>query len=111
MLLLFALCLLAKPALSVIGEVHFQFDVLDMAQAVTVQGGHAHGGAGGDEEGTDSFWHALVHAGHCCGHTPGTAFAVTVAVHAVPLGTVLPQPSASAPSSRTEILLRPPIRA
>lgn len=109
---LFALCVLmlgvvAQPALAAVGEVH------ELSHGGNLHDGDAHtgdagDGAGGDPEADAGLSHALMHAGHCCGHL----VAIPVTLDWAPIALPEQAPisfSVAVASRRLDNPLRPPI--
>lgn len=109
--LLLALSFIAKPVLSLAGELH---EFGHHADAVAQHTGHGHAdhhapGAGEAHEEGAGIWHGLMHVAHCCG--PLSALPTGVLAASQPPSDWLPRPAVdpdfdSVPATR---MLRPPI--
>ena len=111
---LFALCVLmlgvvAQPALAAVGEVH----ELSHGGNLHDVDAHAEGpddDAGGDPDADAGLSHALMHAGHCCGHLVAIPMTLDWAPIALPEQAPVSF-SVAAASRRVDNPLRPPIVA
>lgn len=109
--LLLALSFVAKPVLSLAGELH---ESGHHADAVAQHAGHGHADhhapdAGAADEEPAGLWHGLMHVAHCCG--PLSALPTGVVAASLSPSDWLPLPAAdpefdSVPAAR---MLRPPI--
>lgn len=106
-LVLLALCILAKPTLDLIGELHNQLHEL----------AHAGAGAAGaldtpderaEHDAPPAGWHALMHLDPCCSASALPAFA-TATAQGMPDVPVAHERRLRVPPSPRRDLLRPPI--
>lgn len=117
-----ALCLLLRPALASMGEVHELGHVASAVASAHGHGAHAHAsvedhasdasGADDRDGERDDAMHALLHAAHCCGHSPATAPGAGVVLANAPAADGVPAMTApTVPAPPAASLLRPPIAA
>lgn len=110
-----ALCLLLRPMLESMAEVH---GLGHDDAPVLAHGAETHVPGSGDmvdhqgDGDRGDVLHALLHLAHCCGHSPATTPGAGVLVAAAPAADNVPTTTAlAAPAPPATSLLRPPIAA
>lgn len=112
---LLALCVLmlgvvAQPAIAAAGDVHELSHGGDLHAHADSHAGGADDGDGGDPDADAGLSHALMHAGHCCGHLVAIPMTLDWAPIALPEQAPVSF-SIAAASRRVDNPLRPPIVA